>query len=368
MGNQQSRDELQFCSTRTHPLAKRFMEDKAFRVDYSSLKTKNTEVMELPKQQQLRVVHQQRARNEGTQQQKQEELKDFPMKVPDIFKDSKINIQVQDEEEFVPQVDAKEESVFAGVFGKITLSSNGLVEYTDIVGNSFREKFDAQKIQKTFPLGISYGGLSKSLWFKDAEERDECFDTMTGVLPPSYTEVIANPEKFRIPDMLTTSIKKVDSRNVKVFEGIKGNDVHVYKGYHVKYTDLDGLKHSVSYNKDRIRKCFPHGICFGGLDRTLWLKDEVERDLCFILMQVIGKKKEEKNIFSGLYGNVVLEANGVSFTSLIGERIKAASYDSKSIYRVFPMGINGGGLPHSIWFKEIDDMENCFEKMSQKSE
>jgi len=367
MGNQQSRDELQFCSTRTHPLATRFMEDKAFRVDYASLKIQNTEVLKLPKQQQRRVAHQQRAWNVGSQQQKQEELNDVPMKVPDMFKSTKNNIHVQPEVHFVQKVDAKEESVFEGVFGKITLSSNGFVAYTDIVGNGFREKFDAKEIQKTFPMGISYGGLSKSLWFKDAIQRDECFDTMAGVLPPSYADVVANPEKFKIRDAFITS-KKVDSSDVKVFEGIKGNNVHVYKGYHVKYTDLDGVYHSVSYNKDRIRKCFPHGICFGGLDRTLWLKDEIERDLCFILMQVIGEKKEEKNIFSGLYGNVVLEANGVSFTSLIGERITAASYDSKSIYKVFPMGINGGGLPNSIWFKEIGDMENCFKKMAEKSE
>jgi len=365
MGNQQSRDELQFCSTRTHPLAERFMVDKAFRVDYASLKTKNMEAMRLPKQQQLRVVQQQRVRDVGTQQQEQEEFKDIPMKAPCM---SKINIQIQEDE--VRKVDVKEmrTEVFEGVFGKISLCSNGLVEYTDIIGNDFREKYDSQKIQKTFPLGISYGGLTKSLWFKDVEERDVCFDAMTGILPPSYAEVVANPEKFQIPDTLIPLKMKVDTRNVKVFDGIKDNVVYVYKGYHVKYVDLDGGKHSVSYNKNRIRKCFPHGICFGGLDRTLWLKDEIERDLCFSLMQIIGEEKEEKNIFSGLYGKVVLEGNEVSFTSLVGERIEAASYDSESIYRVFPLGINGGGLPHSIWFKEIDDLENCFEKMAQKCE
>lgn len=364
MGNQQSRDELQFCTTRTHPLASRFMVDKAFRVDYATLQTKNMETMR-PKQQQLRVVHQQRMRDAGTQQQVQEESIDVPVKVIDMFKIPTINIEAYVE----PEVDAKKirtKCAFEGVFGNVSLLSDGLVEYTDIIGYVYREKYDSEKIQKTFPLGISYGGLSKSIWFKDVEDRDNCFDTMTGVLPPSYTDVIANPEKYSIPDALIPSKNEKDSCNIKVFDGIKGNKVLVYKGNHVKYTDLDGAKHSVSYNKDRIRKCFPHGICFGGLDRTLWLKDEIERDLCFILMQVIGEEKEEEKSFSGLYGNVTVKANEVSFTSLVGERITAAWYDAKSVYRVFPMGISGGGLPHSIWFKEIDDMDMCFKAMVQK--
>jgi len=368
MGNQQSQDGPQFCSTKPHPLATRFMVDKAFRVDYVPLKTKNTEVVRIPRQQQLRVVHQQRVPNTRTQQQMQEEHVDISSKDPEMLKIQKINLQVQVEPEIHQKVNVKEigNAVFKGVYGDICLLSNRFVKYTDIVGNNYREKYNSQKIQKIFPMGISCGGLSKSLWFKDVDERDACFDTMIGYLPPSYAAVMANPEKYNIPDWLMPPKNKKDSCNFKVFDGIHGNDVVVYQGNHVKYTDLDGLKHSVSYKGDRIKKCFPSGICFGGLDRTIWLTDEIERDLCFALMQVIGEKEEEEKTFPGLYGRVVLKANEVYFTSLVGERIRAAWYDSKSIQRVFPMGISGGGLPHSIWFKEMGDMENCFKAMVQK--
>jgi len=62
----------------------------------------------------------------------------------------------------------------------------------------------------------------------------------------------------------------------------------------VVYTDIDGEKHRVNYSKYKIDKCFPHGICFGGIPRTIWLKDETERDLCFMLMQLIGEETQEK--------------------------------------------------------------------------
>jgi len=368
MGNQQSRDGPLLCTTTPHPLATRFMVDKDFRVDYITTKTRNTEVMRLTKQRQLRVVHQQRMRDSWSQQQKQEESVEISPKGPDMLKMPKINLEYHVEPEKVSEKESGKVSVFEGLFGDVSVLYSEVVNYTDSVGNVFHEKYDSEKIQKTFPMGISFGGLSKSLWFKAVEERDACFDNMTGIQPPSYAEVMANPEKYNIPEWMLHSEKDDDSCNIKVFDGIQGNDVVVYKDKHVDYTDLDGVKHSVSYNRHHIQKCFPHGICFGGLPRTVWLTDEIERDLCFMLMQFIGHVKHEKDdekTFPGLYGSVILKDNQVSFTSLVGERITAEWYDAKSIYRVFPMGISGGGLPNSIWFKEMSDMEDCFEAMEQ---
>jgi len=361
MGNQQSRDGLQFCSTEPHPLATRFMVDKAFRVDYIPLKLKNTEALRMPRQQQTLAVHQQRS-NRGSQQQIQEEYVDIPLEWSDVLKNQTKNLQVLVEPEVYQKINVKESPVFEGVYGDICLLSNGLVEYPDIFGHNYCEKYNPERIQKIFPKGISYGGISKSLWFKDSDDRDACFDTMIGDLHPSKAEVMANPE---VHDILDFEIppKKIDICNFKVFDGIQGNQVVVFKGNHVEYMDVDGLKHSESYKSDEIKMCFPNGICFGGLDRTIWFSDEIERDLCFIQMQVIGEKKPEEKTFPGQYGTVVLADNGVSFTSLVGERIQAAWYNSKSIQRVFPMGISGGGLPHSIWFKEMVDMENCFKAM-----
>merc|ERR1719233_1293648 len=131
---------------------------------------------------------------------------------------------------------------------------------------------------------------------------------------------------------------------MKVFDGIQGNDVVVYQNNTVQYTDLDGIKHSLVYNRHTIQKCFPQGICFGGLVRAIWLTDEIERDLCFTFMKVTGEFKEEKGeeiTFPGLYGSVVLKEETLNFTTICGERITAVCYDPNSIYRVFPLGISG---------------------------
>jgi len=370
MGNQQSHGGPQFCSIRPHPLTERFMVDKDFRVNYASFKNQNTE--RPTEQRQLRVVHQQRTPDSGRQQQVQVESKDMLLRDPAMLKKPTIKLQVQVEPDVWECVGAKEiskECVFEGIFGTISLTANGFVQYTDICGTDFLEKYESDQIQKTFPMGISYGGLSKSLWFKNGEERDECFDIMAKDLPHFYASVIANPENYNVPGWLIPQKKNEDSSNMKVFDGIQGNDVVVYQDNTVQYTDLDGVKHSVVYKRHTIKKCFPHGICFGGLDRAIWLSDETERDLCFMVMQVTGESKDEKDeeiTFPALYGSVVLREEKVNFTSLVGERITAVRYDPKSIYRVFPLGITGGGLPHSIWFKDINDMENCFNAMEQK--
>lgn len=374
MGNQQSHGGPQFCSIRPNPLATRFMVDKDFRVNYTSFKTQNTESMRLTEQRQLGVVRQQRMPDSGRQQQVQEESIDMLLRGPVTLKKPTINMQVKEEPDAWVWVDAKEISkacVFEGIFGTISLTANGFVQYTDINATDFFEKYESDTIQKTFPMGISFGGLSKSLWFKNGDERDECFEIMAKNLPHFYASVIANPENYNVPGWLIPPKKNEDSSSMKVFDGIQGNDVVVYQNDTVQYTDLDGIKHSVVYKRHAIQKCFPQGICFGGLDRVIWLTDEIERDLCFTFMQVTGEFKEEKEeviTFPGLYGSVVLKEEKLNFTSLVGERITAVCYDPKSIYRVFPLGISGGGLPYSIWFKDINFMENCFNAMEQKGQ
>jgi len=354
-----------FCSPSSNPLPKKVRVEKSFRVDYNSVKNQNTEPTK-------RVVHQQRMPEAGKQQQMQEEPKEMLVEVAGMLKKPKIDVQIQVEPNVLERVDAKEinkTSVFEGIYGNISLTSNGFVQYKDMAGTEFFDKYESDKIQKTFPTGISFGGLTKSLWFKNGVERDECFDVMVGNPSHFSISVMANPENYNVPSCPIPREEKKNSSNMKVFEGIHGKKVVICQGNSVQYTDLDGVKHSDVYNMHTIRKCYPHGICFGDLDRTVWLTDERERDLCFIFMQASNGFEEEKNqemTFPGLYGSVVVREDKINFTSLIGNRITGACYNPRAIHRIFPMGIGGGGLPHSIWFKEFDDMENCFNAMEQK--
>jgi len=363
MGNQQSLDGLQFCSTRPHSLANRFMAYKDFRVDHITSEKPHPKVTRFSKQQQIREGHQQPMRDSDFYHQKQESV-DVSSKSLVASKSPEIDLIAQEEQNMSDNGECKSiASVYEGIFSDISILSDGVVEYTDSGGNNFHEKYNLRTLQKTFPMGISFGELSMSLWFKNVEDRDECASTMTGNLPPSYTAVMDNPEYYKVPEL------QDDKRSMKVFDGIRGNVVVLYSNNYVDYTDLDGAKHYVSYNKNKIRKCFPQGICFGGLDRTLWLSDENERDLCFTAMQLFqdeSRNKEEEKSFPGLYGNVSLKGDQLSFTSLVGERIKVPWYDTKSIFRVFPLGLSGGGLPHSIWFEKMEDLENCFTAMEQR--
>jgi len=158
----------------------------------------------------------------------------------------------------------------------------------------------------------------------------------------------------------------INNSSIKVFAGITGK-VCVDKDSQVHYSDYKGGEYCVRYTKNEIKKCFPYGICFGGLTKTIWLTNEMERDMCFACMQGIddiGLEEKKEKTFAGLYGRVVLTLDKkVIFTSLIGERLFSCWDDQ--IRRVFPMGIRGGGLLKTIWFREMEDLENCFFAMKQ---
>jgi len=377
MGNNQSNvlEGLQFCSSNADPLAKRFMVDKDFRVDFSRKrniekelttwsKRKNDEVStKHPHIRELRMS-QQPVHDGNWQQQTQEEFCDFT--VPAKLQKGTPKIKVEAKEKNVTE--NNERFTFDGIFGDVDLNKDH-VSYMDSSGEEFNETFSPESLQKTFPMGISFGGLTKSLWFKDITNRDACFKTMTGYLPPSYDAVMSNPSFYNIPNE-NQSVCFEEKDKVKVFDGIGGNDVIVCRNGPVSYTDINGVKHCVSYNRINIQKCFPHGICFGGLSRTIWLKDEIERDLCYILMQMVGetgenKEQDEEKTFLGIYGSVVLRSDyEVEYTSLVGDRV-ITGYDPRAIRTVFPMGVTGGGLPTTIWFRDMEVLDNCITTMRQ---
>jgi len=254
--------------------------------------------------------------------------------------------------------------VFKGVFGNVIINKNGLVLYTDITGRKHCEEYDQDNIGKIFPMGISHGGLSKSIWFKDGEARDNCFDLMTNLRASSLRVDNTNPIKEE-------QLEEDDNDKLVVFEGINSRNVIVHAENLVLYTDIKGDKHCIHYDKHSIKKCFPNGIQSGGLTRTIWFNDEMERDLCFMLMQWDMNEEDVEEIvekssnleFTGLFGNVVINNNcKIEYTTLSGDRMECF-YEPSNITESFPKGISYGKLPKTIWFQDEQERKRCIDAM-----
>jgi len=256
-------------------------------------------------------------------------------------------------------------TVFNGLFGNVIINKNGLVLYTDIKGVKHCEDYDQDKIGKIFPMGISYGGLSKSIWFQDVEVRNSCFELMANLKPSSM--VTDNVNEFKEEQI------EDGNDNLVVFEGINSRNVIVHADNIVLYTDIKGDKHCVHYNKYNIKKCFPNGIQSGGLKRTIWFNDEMERDLCFMLMQwnvseeqveeVAEKSSNREFEFTGLFGSVLLNADcKIEYTTLQGDRVESF-YEPSKITESFPKGISYGRLPKTIWFQDEQERKRCIDAM-----
>jgi len=346
MGNNQVLG-LQACSSDNSDLAERFMVDKDFRIDYC--KTKNNMDFK-PRQHRGYSQCQQILIPDTNQEQEPEELLTMPKQ--------KVGMQVFVEAE---NVQVKNKTVFDGLYGSVKLLEDGFVQYQDSHGLTYGEAFDPKKVKKSFPSGISMGGLTKSIWFKDVADRDDCFVGMS------------RAANLKVVEPARTNFEgEKDNANYEVFKGIMGNEVVLYPVNRVEYTDIHGQRHSVSYKNAWIKKCFPSGICFGGLPSTMWLKDERQRDKCFNCMknqeqhdEDLNVKEEEEKSFTGLYGDVHLKADyEVEFTSLTGELV-TSSYDPRKIRKVFPMGITSIAIPSTIWFSEMEDCESCFQEMKK---
>jgi len=245
---------------------------------------------------------------------------------------------------------------FNGLYGEVFIKKSGQVQYTDITGVNHYEGFDCEHIRKIFPMGISYGGLTKSIWFRDGTARDDAFNMMIS-LPPSYSAVMKTQTKFGISEDSDSELD--DSDDIKTFQGINDRKVIVHSENIVLYTDLDKNKHCVDFNKHHIRKCFPFGIHSGGLPRTIWFNNEMERDQCMVSMRWNVQKQE----FAGLYGSIILQTDSqIEFTSLSGDRVKYF-YQPKDIRKIFPQGISYGGLQKTIWFRDVNEREKCIKAM-----
>lgn len=243
-------------------------------------------------------------------------------------------------------------AVFEGLYGNVSIKKQGNLLYTDINGTKHNEDCDQNAIRKIFPMGISYGGLTKSIWFKDGSTRDEAFDFLTS-LPPSFNAVMNNPTKYVLPED-----DDCDDDAISMFDGINGRKVIVHSENLVLFTDIDNKKHCLHFNPYKIKKCFPFGIHGGGLPRTIWFDNHTERDQCFMAMWLI-----EEKLFNGLYGTVFLRSNSqIEFTSLSGDRMNCF-YEASEIQETFPNGISYGGLTKTIWFPDNNECKKCIEAM-----
>jgi hypothetical protein len=398
MGNQQS-GATQLCSRGELYTARGWARsdkmDLEDRVGYNVLKKPKFEIQRIQKAPQQLI----------SQQQNQEEIVEIPLSgpgkwtIPKSFLETQENDEVVEEKVRKPSFNVyiscleKEEhfemtskqkvnedleaemldyykndiSLSEGLFGNVILNKNHLVLYTDIKGKKHCEEFERENIGKIFPMGIAFGGLTKSIWFKDAIARDETFDMMIS-MPPSYRAVMANPTKYAIRE--NDVLENDDDDNMKVFEGINKTNVIVHSESIVLYTDLNRTKHCIAFNKHNIRKCFPNGICDGGLPRAIWFDEEMERDLCFMQMRwnteeecIVKPEESQAQTFTGLYGSVVLHTDSqIEFSALSGERVKCF-YDPSEIKETFPKGISYGRLSKSIWFRDVEEREKCIEAM-----
>merc|ERR550534_1406582 len=119
----------------------------------------------------------------------------------------------------------------------------------------------------------------------------------------------------------------------------------------VRYIDLNMKWHCVAYCKHNISKCFPHGICNGGLPKAIWFNDEMERDLCFMLMRwnlnediTATLRESPVQKFTGLNGGIFLHSDSqIEYTSLTGDIIKCF-FEPSAIVETFPLGISYGSF------------------------
>jgi len=297
------------------------------------------------------------------QQQIQEEAAEIPLlKIPEQFFELPGDYEDTPEEPLNPvakESHAKQAehskdylAVFEGLYGNVVVKKEGTLLYTDMNGMTHNEDYDRDAIGKIFPMGISYGGLTKSIWFKNGTSRDEAFDFLTS-MPPSYNAVMNNPSKYVLPED-----DDWDDDAITTFDGVNGRKVIVHAENLVLFTDIDDNKHCLHFNPYKIKECFPFGIHGGDLPRAIWFDKQEERDECFLAMRLI----EEKN-FSGLYGTVFLHSDSqIEFTSLPGDRVKCF-FEPSEILETFPNGISYGGLPKTIWFTDKSELKKCIEAM-----
>merc|ERR1712038_141807 len=112
--------------------------------------------------------------------------------------------------------------VFEGINQRdVIVHADNLVLFTDINGTKHCVNYNPREIKKSFPNGISYGGLPKSIWFSDAQERDLCYALML------------------IPEQWNMDAYTEEEEEADVYEGLYGR-VTVDKGGQVEYTSLTG--------------------------------------------------------------------------------------------------------------------------------
>jgi len=178
------------------------------------------------------------------------------------FAASSLSYQLMD----VTESETEEESdnpddhikVFEGLDGmQVIVHEDNLVLFTDINGDKHCQNYNPHHLRKVFPLGISGGGLPKSIWFEEAQERDLCFALMQWNMDEVDEAEIVEPP-------------------VQEFMGLYG-DVTLKHNGEIEYTSFTGEPVKTTFEPDTLQPTFPLGISFGGLPKTIWFDNSENR-------------------------------------------------------------------------------------------
>jgi len=155
-------------------------------------------------------------------------------------------------------VDCEDDAItmFDGINSKkVIVHTENLVLFTDIDNGKHCLHFNPYKIKKCFPYGIHGGDLPRAIWFDNEMARDQCFIAMR----------------------LTVE---------KRFNGLYGT-VFLNSDAQIEFTSLRGDRVKCFYEASEIQEIFPHGISYGGLQKTIWFPDINECKKCIEAMRAI---------------------------------------------------------------------------------
>jgi len=160
--------------------------------------------------------------------------------------------------------------VFEGINDtNVIVHADNIVLYTDLDRSKHCVQYNKHKIHKCFPNGIYGGGLPRTIWFNDENERELCFMLM----------------KWNMDEPVPAEIDVVHPLS-QDYTGLCG-DIVLHSDCQIEFTSLNGVPMKCSYEPTKIQEVFPNGISNGRLPKSIWFQNVEERDNCIAAMRGI---------------------------------------------------------------------------------
>lgn len=176
---------------------------------------------------------------------------------------SLLDAETETEDESDPDDHIK---VFEGLGGmQVIVHEDNLVLFTDINGNKHCQNYNPHSLHKVFPSGISGGGLPKSIWFDESQERDLCYALMQWNMDEVDESIEVEPEP-------------------QEFTGLYGMVTLKHNG-EIEYTSLTGENVVSTFDPETLAPTFPMGISYGGLPKTIWFDSPEDRQTALKAMR-----------------------------------------------------------------------------------